>query len=177
MIDRRGMARAHSHWRPRPREVQRPPFSWPAPGRRRLRALSVRMWAIAGLFVVVLALACVGVLFRSVGGSTTRVLPATPRAWLDAYDAAAVDSPARVCSQLFSAELAGVYARAAHGSCERYFSNVYSRSLKILGVSRAGATAVLDLRETAGHVEWAVVLDRGSSGWRAVALFGGHLLR
>jgi hypothetical protein len=127
--------------------------------------------------VLVAALAGLGFLFTSGRGSSAPVLPATPRAWLDAYDAAAVDSPARVCSQLFSAELAGVYARAAHGSCERYFSNVYSRSLKILGVSRAGATAILDLRETAGHVEWAVVLDRGSSGWRAVALFGGHLLR
>jgi hypothetical protein len=129
--------------------------------------------------VLVAVLAGLGVLVGSGSGSGSPapVLPASPRAWLDAYDAAAVASPARVCSELFAPELASVFARAAHGSCERYFGNVSSRSLKVLGVSRAGATAVLDLQETAGRVEWAVVLDRDSSGWRAVALFGGHLLR
>jgi len=29
-------------------------------------------------------------------------LPAPPRAWLDAYEAAAIDNPARVCSRLFA---------------------------------------------------------------------------
>ena len=58
-------------------------------------------------------------------------LPATPRAWLDAYEAAAIDQPSRVCSRLFTPALAAVYAHAAHTSCARYFKRVTSSSVTI----------------------------------------------
>ena len=94
-------------------------------------------------------------------------LPATPRTWLDAYESAAIDSPSRVCSQLFAPELAGLYARAAHGSCTRYFERMTSSSVTVRRIVRHGPTAVLELRQTLNRASWAVVLTRRGTGWRA----------
>jgi hypothetical protein len=108
---------------------------------------------------------------------TLAVMPATPRAWLDAYDAAAVDDPARVCSQLFAAPLAAAYARAAHGSCARYFARVTVASVRVWRVLQAGNTAVLELRQVIKHQAWAVVLHRRPEGWQAVDVMDGRLIR
>jgi len=97
-------------------------------------------------------------------------LPATPRAWLDAYEAAAIDKPSRVCSRLFTPALAAVYAHAAHSSCTRYFKRITSSSVTIRRILREGGTAVLELRQTLSHAAWAVVLNRQSTGWQAVDL-------
>jgi hypothetical protein len=97
-------------------------------------------------------------------------LPATPRAWLDAYEAAAIDKPSRVCSQLFTPALATLYAHAAHRSCTRYFKRITSSSVTIRRILREGGTAVLELRQTLNHAAWAVVLNRESTGWQAVDL-------
>lgn len=172
MIDRRGMVRAHSYWRPRPREAQRLAYASPTPDRRHLRLPSARTRAIVGVFVLVLALAVVAVSF-SRGGVAGPALPATPRAWLDAYEANAVDNPSRVCSELFSPQLARAYGHSAQSGCARYFANVYTRSIKVLRVWRDGATAVLDMRQVFGRIEWNVVLDRRSTGWQAVTMFYG----
>jgi hypothetical protein len=50
--------------------------------------------------------------------------PPTPRAWFDAYMAAAVDDPGRVCTVLFSPGLAARYARTGQRSCLAYFQRV-----------------------------------------------------
>jgi hypothetical protein len=178
MIDRRGMARAHSTWRPRPRAPQPPANAWPIPRRRRF-AVRVPLAAGAALaaLVVLVGLAAAAGFFAASAGKHQAVLPRTPRAWLDTYEAAAVESPARVCSELLSAQLAAVFGHNAHGSCVRYFSDVYTRSVKVLRVLRDGPTAVLDMRQAAGHVEWNVVLDRRSGGWQAVDMFYGQLKR
>ena len=97
-------------------------------------------------------------------------LPATPRAWLDAYEAAAIDKPSRVCSRLFTPALAAVYAHAAHSSCSRYFDRITSSSVTIRRILREGGTAVLELRQTLSHTGWAVVLNHQSTGWQAVDL-------
>jgi len=172
VIDRRGMVRAHSYWRPRPREAQRLAYASPTPDRRHLRLPSARTRAIVGVFVLVLALAVVAVCF-SRGGVAGPALPATPRAWLNAYEANAVDNPSRVCSELFSPQLARAYGHSAQSGCARYFANVYTRSIKVLRVWRDGATAVLDMRQVFGRIEWNVVLDRRSTGWQAVTMFYG----
>ena len=104
-------------------------------------------------------------------------LPATPRTWLDAYESAAIDNPSRVCSQLFAPELAGLYARAAHGSCTRYFERIMSSSVTVRRIVRHGPTAVLELRQTLNRANWAVVLTRRGTGWQAVDLLGAALLR
>jgi hypothetical protein len=127
------------------------------------------------LAVIVIGLIGAGLAQGSHGSNVS--LPVSPRTWLSAYDAAIIDSPAEVCTQLFSRQLAAVYARAAHGSCQRYFTRITSVSLKLLRVWRDSDTAVLDVRLVLSREEWAVVLDRQSNGWRAAALFGGHLPR
>ena len=70
-------------------------------------------------------------------------LPASPRAWLDAYEAAAIDNPSRVCSELFSPQLAEAYGRAMRGSCASYFARITSFSVVVRRVLQDGDTAVL----------------------------------
>jgi hypothetical protein len=65
-------------------------------------------------------------------------LPATPRAWLDAYEAAALDNPSRVCSELFVPQLASAYAHGAPGGCRGYFGRVTSSSVTRPADPRAG---------------------------------------
>jgi hypothetical protein len=104
-------------------------------------------------------------------------LPATPRAWLDAYEAAAIDNPSRVCSELFAPQLAQAYGKALHGSCTSYFKEITSFSVVVRRVLQDGGTAVLELRQTVRPRDWAVVLNREPGGWRAVDLLAGNLVR
>jgi hypothetical protein len=104
-------------------------------------------------------------------------LPTTPRAWLDAYEAAAVDNPPRVCTQLFSPALAAAYARAAHSTCTVYFARMSSSSVTVRRILTDGAAAELELRQTLDHADWAVVLDHRTGGWQAVDLLDGRLAR
>jgi hypothetical protein len=82
-----------------------------------------------------------------------------PGAWLDAYEASAIDNPSRVCSELFSPQLARAYGHNTQSSCTSYFANIYSRSIKVLRVWRDGSTAVLYVRQVFGRIEWNVVLN------------------
>jgi len=99
-------------------------------------------------------------------------LPASPRAWLSAYEAAALDNPPQVCSQLLSPQLAAAYAHAAHESCRARFGRVTSSSVTVRRVLEQGSTAVLELRQTVEHREWWVVLDHHDGGWQAVDVLG-----
>jgi hypothetical protein len=110
-------------------------------------------------------------------GSTPARLPVTPRAWLDAYEAAAIDNPGRVCTVLFAPALAHTYANAVHGSCRGYFQRITSFSVAVRRVLTDGGTAVLELRQTVSPRDWAVVLDRRRTGWQAVDLLSGNLAR
>lgn len=102
----------------------------------------------------------------------TPALPGSPRAWLTAYEAAAIDNPSEVCSQLFSPQLAASYAHQAHESCRRYFARMTSSSLTVRRILEQNSTAVLELRQTLDHHNWAVVLDHRTDGWQAVDLLG-----
>ncbi len=110
-------------------------------------------------------------------GPTRGLLPASPRAWLDAYEAAAVDNPSRVCSELFAPQLAAAYGKAMRGSCTSYFERITSFSVAVRGVLRDGDTAVLELRQTVRPRDWTVVLSRRAGGWEAVDLLPGDLVR
>jgi hypothetical protein len=112
-----------------------------------------------------------------VAGPATARLPATPRAWLDSYEAAAVDNPGRVCSELFAPQLAQAYGSAVHGSCSSYFRRITSFSVVVRRVLQDGGTAVLELRQTVRPEDWAVVLSRQRTGWQAVDLLTGNLAR
>jgi hypothetical protein len=105
-------------------------------------------------------------------------LPASPRAWLDAYEAATVDNPPRVCSELFSPQLAVAYGMAMRGgSCASYFERITSFSVVVRRVLQDGDTAVLELRQTVRPRDWAVVLSRQPDGWKAVDLLPDELVR
>jgi hypothetical protein len=110
-------------------------------------------------------------------GPARSQLPATPRAWLDAYEAAAIDNPGRVCSELFAPALAQAYGNAVHGSCSSYFARITSFSVVVRRVLQDGGTAVLELRQTVRPRDWAVVLNRRRAGWQAVDLLAGDLAR
>ena len=145
---------------------------------RSLRALA---WRRAAAFLcagAALAAGGVAALGELAPGSALLRLPATPRAWLDAYEAAAVDNPLRVCSELFSPQLAGAYGKAMRGgTCTSYFEQITSFSVVVRRVLQDGDTAVLELRQTVRPRDWAVVLSRRSRGWQAVDLLPGDMVR
>jgi len=141
--------------------------------RRRSRArTTLLMLAVAiGLFAVSTA--------QQIAGARRDAarLPATPGQWVDAYQAAAIDNPSRVCTQLLSPQLAAAYAAAAHGGCTTYFARIRSTSLRVRRVLRNGSTAVVELRQTIEKTDWNVVLDQRGTGWQAVDLVPGRPLR
>ena len=104
-------------------------------------------------------------------------LPATPRAWLDGYEAAAIDDPSRVCSELFAPALARAYGTAVHGTCGTYFARITSFSVIVRRVLQDGDTAVLELHQTVQPHDWSVVLSRRPGGWQAVDLLPGDPVR
>jgi len=110
-------------------------------------------------------------------GGYSHALPASPRGWINAYEAAAIDNPSRVCTQLLSPQLAAAYAAAAHSSCTTYFARIRSTSLRVRRILQDGSTAVVELRQTIEQTDWNVVLDRRGRGWRAVDLVPGRPLR
>ena len=112
-----------------------------------------------------------------VGDRSPAGLPATPRAWLDAYEAAAVDNPGRVCSVLFAPQLAHAYARSVHGGCRDYFRQIRSFSVVVHRQLEDGRTAVLELHQSIRPHDWSVVLSHRGDGWRAVDLVAGQSAR
>jgi hypothetical protein len=128
----------------------------------------------AGASIAVACVAAAGS-FSSTPGRAQ--LPATPRAWLDAYEAAAIDNPARVCSELFEPRLARAYGKALHSSCRTYFSHITSLSVVVRRVFADGRTAVLELHQTVRPRDWAVVLSHRPHGWQAVDLLAGSFVR
>ena len=186
----------HNHpggWRPT-LDPQRDPLERPGdrsegarrPGLRRAfrEPAYALVWRSRGArWLALLAVAVVGLIIagwslsRRAPVRTEPRLPATPRAWLDAYEAAAIDNPPLVCSRLFSPALAASYGRVAHGSCTTYFERISSSSVTVGRILRDGGTAVLELRQALDHTDWAVVLNRHTDGWQAVDLLDGRLLR
>jgi hypothetical protein len=126
------------------------------------------------IFVVVAALAGAGM--ASTRALTPRpvVYPSSPRAWFDAYLAAAVDEPARVCGTLFAPELAARYRHTRLGSCLAFFSDVQDSPVRIQRIVESDGTAVIDARQTHPSLAWNVVLARHGGGWRAVDLISEH---
>lgn len=154
----------------------------PAPGMpRRQRQAGALPWR-RSLWTFLAAAATIAVVGIGVArwlssGPAQAQLPATPRAWLDAYEAAAIDNPSDVCSELFAPQLARVYGKALHSSCMSYFARITSFSVVVRQVVTDGSTAVLELHQTVRPRDWAVVLSRRSDGWRAVDLLAGNLVR
>jgi hypothetical protein len=169
---RPGSARSVTLPEPRPPQPGRAAMP-PADGRAPRRRWPWWLPAVAATA----AIGCLALTGWFSPGPVRSMLPASPRAWLDAYEAAAIDNPSRVCSQLFAPALAEAYATAMHGSCTRYFEQITSYSVAVRRVLEDRGTAVLELRQTVRPRDWAVVLSRGPAGWRAVDLLPGALVR
>jgi hypothetical protein len=135
-----------------------------------------RVW----LAIAVIAAAAIAISSSSSPGrpgplATGAASAATPRAWFDAYMAAAVDDPAGVCHILFGPELAASYRHSAAGSCESYFADVQDSAVRIEQIVQSGGTAVIELRQArAPRYRWNAVLARHGGGWRAVVLVAGR---
>lgn len=134
-----------------------------------------RLW----LAVAMLAAAAIAVAAAPSGRRAHPVAraayPTTPRAWFDAYMAAAVDDPTRVCHVLFTPELVATYRDSSAGSCENYFADVQDSAVQIARIVQSHSTAVIELRQRrAPRYRWNAVLARIAGGWRAVALVGGR---
>jgi hypothetical protein len=110
-------------------------------------------------------------------GQAQLALPPSPRAWLDAYEGAAIDNPSRVCGELFAPQLAMAYGKAIRATCTSYFAQITSFSVIMRRMLQDGDTAVLELRQTVQPREWAVVLSRRPGGWQAVDLLPGDPVR
>lgn len=138
----------------------------------------VGRWLVAlAVAVLAVSVATAWSVTQLASGPAQPRLPATPGAWLDAYEAAAIDNPPRVCTELFAPQLAQTYGAAVHGSCSSYFARITSFSVVIRRVLLDGGTAVLELRQTVHPEAWAVVLSRRDGGWQAVDLLTGNLAR
>ena len=84
-------------------------------GRARHRRRGVVRWPVMLTAAIVAAYLTASLVDRSPAPASPQ-LPASPRAWLDAYEAAAIDNPGRVCSELFarcSPRLTGTRCAAA----------------------------------------------------------------
>jgi len=161
----------------RPSQARDPVVPASQPQHRSRRASSCRRqvaFVCAGAAIAVGGVTAAG---GFASGPAREQVPASPRAWLDAYEAAAIDNPSRVCSQLFAPALAQAYATAMHGSCTRYFEQITSFSVTVRRVLEDRGTAVLELHQTVRPRDWAVVLSRGPAGWQAVDLLPGALVR
>jgi hypothetical protein len=130
------------------------------------------LWWLSSVGVSI-AVGCLAAIWLLSPSPARPQLPATPRAWLDAYEAAAIDNPSHVCSELFASQLAEAYGNAVHGSCSSYFRRITSFSVVVRRVLQDGGTAVLELRQTVRPEDWAVVLNRQRAGWQAVDLLTG----
>ena len=173
-MDRRGMLRAHTQWRPRPRDPGPPAVPWASGHAARARVFRVSLRRLAGAAVAGVLAVTVAVVLLSGGGAS---LPATPRAWLDAYEGAAIADPPDVCRVLFAPELAVAFGRTVRGGCGGYFARVSSSSVTVRRVLEDGGTAVLELRQKLTGADWDVVLARSGAGWQAVDLVPGKVLR
>ena len=133
-----------------------------------------RLW----LAVAMLAAAALASALSPTGRASRPVAaapPGTPRAGFDAYMAAAVDDPARVCRVRFSPRLAASYRHTSSGSCERYFADVTDTAVRIQRIVESHATAIVELRQAHGaRYRWQAILSRHAGGWRAVGLTGGR---
>jgi len=159
--------------RNRPQKQMRTPAADPDEGQAsQLSARARRTWlVIAIVAVAATATGYSSTMHRDGAHNPPVIYPTTPREWFDAYMAAAVDDPARVCAVLFSPELAASYRHTSSGSCLRYFRDAQDTAVRIDRVVYADSTAVVEVRQVvAPRYRWTVVLSRHDGGWQAVTL-------
>ena len=171
----RGDLRLHSRWRPGgPQPAARPS----ADERRQRRNRIHRAWLLIPIAVFAITVGLALALTRSTGSRAQ--LPATPREWVNAWAAAAVDNPGRVCHTLYSPALAAVYTPATGRTCLAYFANTNSTSFRIRRVLVDGNAASVEARQTGQRPHWGyftMLLSHVADGWQAIDLVPGAPIR
>lgn len=177
MMNRRGVVRAHTHWRPRKRPAVVVPAARQAPTKVRGRTRSERGWRRAGVMVGLAAVLATGFWVTSAifsgGGQGASALPQSPVAWLDSFSAALARDPARVCSQLVTGGFRAALREDAHRSCLGYYLRERPAAVRIVRIVRDGATAALVLRYWPNSGYSTFVLSRDGRGWRAIMRVAG----
>lgn len=167
MTNRRGLARAHSHWRPAPAAPRPTTSASRTPVRRRRRLVR---W-LAAVCVCVAAGVAIGLVLDS--GQAGGGLPRTVPGWLDSFTAAAARDPGRLCSELVTPAFRRALRSDLHESCVSYYSRVRGAPIRILRILQSGTTAALEVRNWPHGAYTTFVLDRQDGGWRAVAIVPG----
>ena len=168
MMNRRALVRAHTHWRPR----RAAPATYGERSRARGRHASRAGWLAA--FAALLAGLAIALVLLPVGsGSAGQTLPATPRAWLEAFSADVATGSGDVCSRLLSPTFRSELGREVHRSCASYYGNAQVLSLRVLRILESGATAAVEVRHWPRGGYSTFVLDHQAAGWLAVAIVPG----
>ena len=172
MMNRRGMLRAHTHWRPRkpkathtgPTGSLGQPESPVHKSRRRGLALIACAGVAAGTFAITRAVA---------PGSNPHTGPATPTAWIDSFTAAVAREPEAACARLVTAGFRQALTHDLHESCASYYMHVQIGPIRILRILQSRGTAAVEIRYCPHGSYWTFVLDHRDDGWVAVAIMPG----
>jgi hypothetical protein len=133
-------------------------------------------WIVVAMLLAAVGGYALGARLRG-PASARSAYPSTPRAWVDAFLASAVDDDApKVCRTLLSPSLADSYRHTRAGSCLRYFAGASDSAIRIQRIIELRNTAVVELRQRAAPRAWStVVLDRHDGGWQAAALLSARV--
>ena len=167
MMNHRALVRAHTHWRPR----RAAPAT--SVGTAPMREPRGRRAAWLAAFAALLAGLAVALVLRHADGPAAVALPATPRAWLEAFSADVATGSGEVCSRLLSPTFTSELEREVHRSCASYYGNAQVLSVRVLRILESGATAAVEVRYWPRGGYSTFVLDHQAAGWQAVAIVPG----
>ena len=101
-------------------------------------------------------------------------LPSTPGQWVEQWTAASLESPARVCQQLFAPALAAAFKADTGRSCLTYYGSLTNSSFRIRHVLQDGPTAAVEAQQLGHGRKWGyftLILSHVHGGWQAVDVF------
>jgi hypothetical protein len=186
----RGEERVHSRWRPsvatglgvghrdpEPTEPLDPDLI--EPELLAHRPTGSRRWlAVIGVAAVVVMAAIAG--HRHHRSTSPAGLPSTPSRWVEQWTAASLDSPARVCQQLFAPALTATFKADTGRSCLTYYGSLTNSSFRIRHVLQDGPTAAVEAQQLGHGRRWGyftLILSHVRSGWQAVDVVPGGSVR
>lgn len=185
-----GEERVHSRWRPAVatgvgvgREDPKP--SVPLDPDQSETELVDRRPAASGRWPAVIGVVAVVVLaaiadHRHQRSTSPASLPSTPSQWVEQWTAASLESPARVCRQLFAPALAVAFKADTGRSCPSYYVSLTNSSFRIRHVLQDGPTAAVEAQQLDRGRKWdyfTMVLSHVHGGWQAVDVVPGGSVR
>ena len=185
-----GEERVHSRWRPaiatgaglcredaEPSELLDPDLS-EAELLDRGPAGSGRWLAVIGVVAVVMMAAIAD--HRHNPSPSPATLPLTPSQWVEQWTAASLESPPRLCHQLFAPALAVAFKADTGRSCLSYYASLTNSSFRIRHVLQDGPTAAVEAQQLGHGRRWGyftLILSRVHGGWQAVDVVPGGSIR